>query len=137
MRNELYFFEKVKTSTFSFVQLVNYSLPLFQACFPMTLPHRWRSCMAVKHFHHERASTTSFMKRKYLKEDYLHAENVYQKFECQSMIDYLLLYVRTDVALLADIFLKFRNFMFEQFKLDPCHFISLPGFLIFMHAEND
>ena len=44
------------------------------------------------------------------------------------MLDYLRLYVKLDVALLADIFLKFRNFMFKQFKLDPCHFISLPGF---------
>lgn len=36
--------------------------------------------------------------------------------------------MKLDVGLLADIFLNFRQLMFDKFKLDPCHFISLPSF---------
>ena len=61
-------------------------------------------------------------------EDYEHAREVFDSFNCQSMLDYMVLYMKSDVALLADNFLTFRDLLFEQFKLDPCHFISLPSY---------
>ena len=44
------------------------------------------------------------------------------------MLEYLNLYMKLDTYLLADIFLKFRNFLHQQLEIDPAHFISLPSF---------
>lgn len=61
-------------------------------------------------------------------EDYLHAQKVFSTFKCKNMLEYMKLYMKLDVALLADLFLNFRALMFDKFDLDPCHFISLPSY---------
>ena len=61
-------------------------------------------------------------------EDYLHAQKVFKTFKCKNMLEYMKLYMKLDVALLADLFLNFRELMFSKFDLDPCHFISLPSY---------
>lgn len=64
-------------------------------------------------------------------EDYNHGLQVFQEFKCANMLEYLKLYMELDTYLLADIFLEFRSVMFQQFKLDPAHFISLPSYSYF------
>lgn len=61
-------------------------------------------------------------------EDYKKAENVYKTFNCKNFGDYHDLYLKTDVLLLADIFENFREKMYKDFKLDPVHYFSLPGY---------
>ena len=41
-------------------------------------------------------------------EEYEHAIKVWNYFNCKTMKDYTLLYLRTDVLLLSDIFSEFR-----------------------------
>ncbi|XP_059094178.1 uncharacterized protein LOC131889166 [Tigriopus californicus] len=36
--------------------------------------------------------------------------------------------MRHDAAVLADVFIKFRELMYSKFQLDLCHYYSLPGF---------
>ena len=43
------------------------------------------------------------------------------------MGDYHYLYVQSDTLLLADVFENFRNTCIKVYKLDPAHFLSLPG----------
>ena len=43
------------------------------------------------------------------------------------MGDYHDLYVQSDTLLLADVFENFRKACNKTYKLDPAHFISLPG----------
>lgn len=43
-------------------------------------------------------------------------------------MDYYKLYMKLDVALLAEVFFSFRKTMKTHFELDPCHFISLPSY---------
>ena len=43
------------------------------------------------------------------------------------MGDYLDLYLKTDVLLLADVFQKFINTCLDYYKLDPCDYFSSPG----------
>ena len=43
------------------------------------------------------------------------------------MGEYHDLYLRTDVLLLTDVFENFRVTCLENFKLDPCHYVSTPG----------
>ena len=45
----------------------------------------------------------------------------------QNLGDYHDLYVKTDVALLADVFENFRNLCLNQYGLDPGHYLTSPG----------
>ena len=60
-------------------------------------------------------------------ENYAHAKEVWETFNCQTMRDYHDLYLRTDVLLLADVFEKFRSVCQQSYGLDPVHYYSLPG----------
>ena len=59
---------------------------------------------------------------------YNHAKNVFEKFECKNLLDYSILYLKTDLCHLADVFQKFSNFAYETYELDPRHSFTLPGF---------
>jgi len=59
--------------------------------------------------------------------EYVHAQAVWEAFGCKTLGDYHDLYVKTDVALLADVFKNFRNLSLEQYGLDPVHFYTSPG----------
>lgn len=60
-------------------------------------------------------------------EDYLHALNVWNKFKCNTLRDYMILYLKTGVLLLTDVFENFRNFCLNIYKLDPAHYITIPS----------
>ena len=60
-------------------------------------------------------------------EEYTHAHEVWAKFGCWTMGEYLDLYVSTDVLLLADVFENFRKVCQEKYGLDPAHYYSAPG----------
>ena len=65
-------------------------------------------------------------------DDYMHAQNVWSAFNCQSLGDYVKLYMKTDVLLLADIFENFREQCLNAYKLDPAHYYNTgawPGML--------
>ena len=56
------------------------------------------------------------------------AKKMWQKYGCSNLRDYTMLYLSTDVALLADVFENFRSIALEQYQLDPCHYVFLPSF---------
>ena len=60
-------------------------------------------------------------------ENYDFAQNVWNVFDMKSIGDYHNFYVLLDTALLADVFQAFRKTIFNVYKLDPCHFFSIPG----------
>ena len=62
------------------------------------------------------------------KQDYKHAKKVRYAFECKNMGDYYHLYVQLDTLLLADYFENFRTLCLKEYELDPCYFVSTPGF---------
>ncbi|MGI9555413.1 MAG: endonuclease domain-containing protein [Cyanophyceae cyanobacterium] len=59
--------------------------------------------------------------------DYEHFRAVWSALGVQNLQEYLELYLTTDVLLLADVFEVFRSSGLQSFKLDPCHFATLPG----------
>ena len=59
--------------------------------------------------------------------DYEHALNVWNTFNCQTIQDYHDLYLKSVVLLLADVFENFRKTSLEYYKLDPCHYYTVPG----------
>ena len=60
-------------------------------------------------------------------EDYKHAQNVWQEFNCRTLGDYHDIYLKSDVLLLADVFERFRSMCLENYGLDPAHYYTLPG----------
>ena len=60
-------------------------------------------------------------------EDYVHAQKVWEVFKIKNLGEYHDLYVQTDTILLAEIYENFRNKCLEIYKLDPAHFLSVPG----------
>jgi len=61
-------------------------------------------------------------------DDYALAQEVWKKAGCSTFADYLTLYLKTDVVLLADVFEAFRTMCTTYYGLDPCHYFTLPGF---------
>ncbi|XP_069936724.1 uncharacterized protein [Cherax quadricarinatus] len=61
-------------------------------------------------------------------EDYEHALKVFELGKCKTLGDYLMLYLKTDVGLLADVFMEWRKTLKDIYKLDVSNYISLPSF---------
>ena len=55
--------------------------------------------------------------------DYQRAQQVWNAFNCKTLWDYTILYLKQDVCILADALENFRTL----FPLDPCHYVSTPG----------
>ena len=55
-------------------------------------------------------------------EDVQHANKVWNEFGCKNFGDYLKLYLKTDVILLADVFEKCQRLFDQVYGLDPCHY---------------
>ena len=59
-------------------------------------------------------------------EDYARAQKVWDTLNIKTLGEYHDLYVRSDTALLADVFESFRDKCLEIYELDPAHFLSAP-----------
>ena len=60
-------------------------------------------------------------------DDYQHAINVWNTFNCETIRDYHNLYLKSDVLLLADVFENFRKTCLHHYNLDPAHYYTSPG----------
>jgi hypothetical protein len=58
--------------------------------------------------------------------DYAFAGQVWNLFDCGSMMDYCRVYMETDVYLLAEAVMTMRKTLFEEFELDMLQYLSLP-----------
>lgn len=56
------------------------------------------------------------------------ANESFYKHKCQNIRDNVLLYLKVDILLLAEIIFEFRNNNLDQWQLDPLYYVSLPGY---------
>ena len=63
-------------------------------------------------------------------EDYQHAQLVWEKTGCQTLEDYVKLYLILDVSFLSEIYLNWRNVLLQEFKLDCLYFLTLASYAI-------
>ena len=59
--------------------------------------------------------------------DYDHALKVWDAFECKTFKDYHDIYLKCDVAQLADVFESYREVALKGYELDPCWYFSAPN----------
>ncbi|XP_060859920.1 uncharacterized protein LOC132937114 [Metopolophium dirhodum] len=62
------------------------------------------------------------------KKDYMHACNVWEKFNIKTLGEYSDLYLLTDILILADVFENFRDICLKTFNLDASYYLTAPGF---------
>ena len=68
------------------------------------------------------------LKENHLKqEDYERGKKLWHYFKCETLKDYMELYLSCDVLILADCFEAFRALSMKYYGLDPAHYISSPG----------
>jgi len=60
-------------------------------------------------------------------ENYERAQQIWSKFNMQTMQNFHDHYLLTDVLLLADVFDHFRQSVIRHHKLDCLHFVTLPS----------
>jgi hypothetical protein len=60
-------------------------------------------------------------------ETYLKASEIWDHFKCRDHREFINLYLKSDVMLLADCFEKVRDFIMKNYMLGPCHCYSVPG----------
>ena len=54
------------------------------------------------------------------KDEYARPVEIFNSFKCQIIGEYINLYLKTDVCLLAAVVLRFRNVIYETYGLDCC-----------------
>lgn len=60
-------------------------------------------------------------------DDHQNTVKIFNMLKCGNLKDYMECYCMLDVYLLAEVFTEFRKQTLENFEIDPCNFISLPG----------
>ena len=59
--------------------------------------------------------------------EYAIALAVWREYECRNLLDYMKIYLKLDVTLLADLFQQFRAKSIQNNRLDPLNFFGVPG----------
>jgi len=63
-------------------------------------------------------------------EEYARAVKLYEIAKCKTMLDFTKIYLETDVLLLAEVVLNFRESMMLHYGLDICQYNTTPAFSI-------
>ena len=59
--------------------------------------------------------------------EYKQAIDCWNNTGCETIKDYMMLYLKTDVLLSVDVFERLRDKFLEYYEIDPCYTYSTPG----------
>ena len=60
-------------------------------------------------------------------DEHAKAVEIWRECDCKSLYDYMMIYLKVDVYLLADVFESFRKTGIAEDGLDPANFFTIPG----------
>ena len=60
-------------------------------------------------------------------DEYIFELKLFKSAKCETIKDYMELYLLVDVLLLLEVFERFRDTIFKTYKLDPSWFITTPS----------
>ena len=66
--------------------------------------------------------------KKLSKKDYKRIFRVYKVFKIKNFAEYTELYMKSDIILLADVLIEFREKMISNYELNPMYSYTLPGY---------
>jgi hypothetical protein len=95
-----------------------------------SFPYDWLDsveCLEVDALPSRAAFFDSLSNQEISEESYERAQKIWHRFHCKTMQDYLELYLKLDVMLLAGIMESYRNSTYEHFKLDPLNYLTGPS----------
>lgn len=72
-------------------------------------------------------STLSSSKGKITEAQYEYAQKIWRVFKCKTFKDYHLLYLSTDILLLADCFMNYRRTVYKSSSIDCLQYFGIPG----------
>ena len=75
----------------------------------------------------QNAFYSQLYKKKCSNEDYQQAKKVWSTFQCESILDYHNIYLKSDVLLLADIWENFRAVCYKNYGLDCEYYYTSPS----------
>lgn len=55
------------------------------------------------------------------------AQSIFKAMNCKSIGEYMEIYLKVDVYILAEIFEDFRIRVLKDYQIDPCHYYTTPG----------
>ena len=61
-------------------------------------------------------------------DEWAHVQNVINKFDIKTLLEWHDLYLKIDVYGLADVFEYYRELAFQTYAIEPAHYIGLPSF---------
>ena len=59
--------------------------------------------------------------------EYEHAKKVWDVFKCETLKDYHMLYLKSDVLLLVDCWRNFKKVIYNQYQIDPSYCFTTAG----------
>ena len=95
-----------------------------------SFPYDWLDsleCLKVDTLPPRSAFYDHLSKKELNEVDYLRAQMIWDCFGCENMQDYLELYLKLDVMLLAAVVESYRNSTYDHFHLDPLNYLTGPS----------
>lgn len=95
----------------------------YEYCTSLSQMRETKKLPKRKHFY------SSLSEQNITKADYKFAKSVWKKFNCKNLLEYTAVYCKIDTILLCEVFLAFRDDMYNNFSgLDASQYLSLPAF---------
>lgn len=117
--------------------------PILRSCFNHLQPEKIKILTKKQIFPYEWMDSLEKLKEKKLpliddfysslngegisEEDYNHAKKVWDELNIKNFAEYIELYMKIDILLLADIFEEFCNNSVNAYGLDPCYYYTAAG----------
>ena len=76
---------------------------------------------------HFASNFLKFESKTFTEEDYSRVKEIWKAFNCKNFGEYHDIYLKTDVLLLSSVFQNYRDLNYDNFQIDPTHYLTAPS----------